>query len=81
MASQEINQKQEHRISEFSDPFTKEGIKRISFEMYRYNSGRISYEAIISFRSNNTKGEQVIQGNSFEDLQTKAKIFLDSLDQ
>lgn len=70
-------------LTDFKNPFQKGSIEKVWINIRRKNyspGGDIVFEASISFKNGDTKGEQDIKGETFSDLIGKINAFIKSLD-
>jgi hypothetical protein len=70
-------------LTDFKNPFQKNRIESIWIQIRRKNwslGGEIVFEATVKFINGNTKGEQVIAGETFAQLIEKVNAFVKSLD-
>ena len=68
-------------LSEWSDPFRKESIYKIEFEItnYPWNKDKVTFEAVVRMGSDKTRGTQDFSAGSFPELVKKVESFIESL--
>ena len=66
--------------SVLNNPFCKNSIKRISVSFAEYSSGWTAY-GTVEFQNGNTKGEQKLTGQTFDDVVLQIKALIEEFNE
>lgn len=66
-------------LSILKDPFAAKLIESIRLNAWKNYNGDFQFYATVEFQNGDTKGEQKIIGSSFDDLISKTKAFIETL--
>ena len=78
-----LNSNGNTELSDFKDPFTKEGVSWINISLHKDKSRMFRedchHKATVYLKNGNTAGEHSIYANDVQELFTKIQIFIDEL--
>jgi hypothetical protein len=76
----EVTQMNEKLPSVINDPFKKTKVTSILVSAFESFGFKWVFYGTVSFKNENTKGEQRFDGSSFDEVVLKVKAMLDSLE-
>lgn len=74
-------EEQEQVLTEWKDPFQKESVYKIEFEItnYPWSKDKITFSAIVRMGNDKTRGSQDFTAESFPELVKKVENFIQTL--